>query len=146
MSTLPDFEGRFAVLGYGSLIWDLEILGPHVELPWFMGLGPALPMEFSRISPKRLLGLVVVLDPDHGSECPTHAIPSRKNNIHAVADDLCARERASDLKFIGAVCRRSGFSRSHSPRVAELVEAWCENVSGRPRAIVREAWLMSSTS
>ena len=55
-------KGRFAVIGWGSLIWDLEILEPHVRLPWAMGGGPRMPMEFSRISPKRLMGLVVVLD------------------------------------------------------------------------------------
>ena len=111
----------FVILGYGSLIWDLDDLAPHVELPWYMHAGPAMPMEFSRISPKRKMGLVVVLDAEHGEPCATHAVRSRKEDIHAVADDLKARERATDLKYIGAVCRRSGFERSHDPRIAELV-------------------------
>jgi hypothetical protein len=33
-------------------------------------------MEFSRISPKRAMGLVVCLDPAAGVPCPTHAIGS----------------------------------------------------------------------
>ena len=49
-----------AILGYGSLIWDLEILAPHVAGNWEMRAGPSLPMEFSRISKKRKLGLVVL--------------------------------------------------------------------------------------
>ena len=125
----PDFGGAYAVIGYGSLIWDLEILAPHVELPWHMGAGPALPMEFSRISPKRLLGLVVVLDPEHGSECLTHAVRSVRDNIETVAEDLRARERASDLAFIGAVCHRTGFASAHDARVIDLIGSWCETVN-----------------
>ena len=101
-------EGRFAVLGYGSLIWDLDDLAPHVELPWAMGGGPLLPMEFSRISPKRKMGLVVVLDPDNGVPCPTHAIASVKTDIHSVADDLMRRERAKSIEQIGAVVYEHG--------------------------------------
>ena len=116
----------YVVLGYGSLIWDLEILASQVQLPWLLNAGPELPMEFSRISAKRLMGLVVVIDAVHGSLCPTHAILSNRTDIHAVADDLCARERSSSLDYIGAVCRRSGFSRSYQAEVAAHINAWCE--------------------
>lgn len=122
---------KFAVLGYGSLIWDLEILTPHVELPWLMGEGPALPLEFSRVSPKRKMGLVVVLDADEGAPCVTHAIASRKNDIHAVAEDLRERERATHIDQIGAICLESGFERSHYPDVAGRVRDWCSTVGAR---------------
>lgn len=125
-------QGKFAVIGYGSLIWDLEVLEPHVSLPWHMGGGPRMPMEFSRISPKRLMGLVVVLDAEHGVACATHAVPSRRESIHAAAEDLRERERSPSIDFIGAVCLQSGFQRAHSPAIAEVVRAWCEEheVSG----------------
>lgn len=124
-------EGRYAVLGYGSLIWDLDDLAPHVELPWAMGGGPLLPMEFSRISPKRKMGLVVVLDPDNGVPCPTHAIASVKTDIHSVADDLMRRERAKSIEQIGAVCMNTGFVRTKMPSVGEAVKVWCETVGAR---------------
>ena len=116
----------YVILGYGSLIWDLDDLAPHVELPWFMHQGPALPMEFSRISPKRKMGLAVVLDPDHGDLCDTHAVRSTKQDIHVAADDLKRRERATDIRFIGAVCLRTGFARSHYPTITKRVASWCE--------------------
>jgi hypothetical protein len=116
----------YVILGYGSLIWDLDDLAPHVELPWHMHQGPALPMEFSRISPKRKMGLVVVLDPEHGELCDTHAVRSIKQDIHVAADDLKRRERATDISFIGAVCLRTGFARSHHSDILERVAGWCE--------------------
>lgn len=119
---------RFAIIGYGSLIWDLEVLAPHVVLPWLMGGGPALPMEFSRISAKRKMGLVVVLDAQHGEPCATHAVPSVRSDIHDVAEDLRVREQATDIRYIGAVCRATGFERSHDPAVADIVRRWCEDI------------------
>lgn len=120
-----DFRGRYAVLGYGSLIWDLDDLAPHVELPWEMSTGPALPMEFSRISPKRKLGLVAVLDATHGALCPTHAIVSVRSSITEVAEDLMRRERAKSPDQIGALCLRTGFRRAVADDVAARVESWC---------------------
>ncbi|QDL91997.1 hypothetical protein FDP22_09545 [Paroceanicella profunda] len=113
-----------AILAYGSLIWDLEVLAPQVRLPWAMGGGPMLPMEFSRISPKRLMGLVLCLDPVHGTECPTHAIVSRRDSLDAAIADLAMRERAP-AERIGAVCLRSGCRRTRLPEVAERVADWC---------------------
>jgi hypothetical protein len=124
-----DCSGRYMVLGFGSLIWDLEILTPHVKLPWHMSRGPALPMEFSRVSPKRLMGLAVVLDPENGSDCLTHAVASGRDDVHAVAEDLRRRERASDIKFIGAVCVRTDFVRAHHSRISETVRRWCGDVN-----------------
>ena len=114
---------RIAILGWGSLIWDIEILAPHVEGEWQMAAGPRLPMEFSRISPKRKMGLVVCLDPEVGVACPTHAIESARQNIHAVEQDLAARERAP-LSLIGA-WHQSGVSRGRMPEVVANVKDWC---------------------
>ena len=122
---LSGLRDVYVVLGYGSLIWDLEVLAPQVRLPWYMDAGPRLPMEFSRISPKRLMGLVVVIDADHGQPCPTHAIASRRDDIHAVAEDLRERERANNLDYIGAVCLRTGFERALQPHVATQIRDWC---------------------
>ncbi|WP_340108085.1 hypothetical protein [Pikeienuella sp. HZG-20] len=118
-------RGRIAVIGWGSLLWDLDDLAPKVKGPWLMRAGPALPFEFSRISPKRKLALALCLDPAHGALCPTNAILSLRSDIHEAAEDLRARERAADIGFIGAFCARTGFRRSRLPDVAALFSEWC---------------------
>jgi hypothetical protein len=120
--------GAVAVIGWGSLIWDLDDLTPHVRGPWAMGAGPALPLEFSRISPKRLRSLVVVIDPDCGVPCPTHAIASRRADVGAAALDLMRRERAPDVAMIGAACLTTGLRRGAHPAVAQIVADWCVEV------------------
>lgn len=115
---------NYAVLGWGSLIWDLDDLAPKVTLPWRMREGPRLPMEFTRISPKRKMGLAVCLDTDHGVDCPTHAIVSRRDTLDDVIDDLAARERAP-RELIGGVCRVSDSGQGRD-EIAMRVRTWCE--------------------
>ena len=85
---------RIAIIGWGSLIWDLEVLTPHVAGDWQMGVGPDLPMEFSRVSPKRKMGLAVCLDPVDGVPCRTNVIASARADLEQAIDDLAVRERA----------------------------------------------------
>ena len=98
---------RYAVIGWGSLIWDLDDLAPHVTGPWRMRAGPRLPMEFARVSPKRKMGLAVCLDETHGVPCRTHVIASLRRRLWRATIDLARRERASPRR-IGAVCLESG--------------------------------------
>lgn len=116
-------QRRYAVLGWGSLIWDLDNLAPHVRLPWAMSAGPRLPMEFSRISAKRRMGLVVCLDPDAGVPCPTHALASTRSNLAGAITDLALRERAPEIR-IGAVCLASGVEQGRA-EIAGTVRRWC---------------------
>lgn len=113
------------------MLWDLEILAPHVRLPWLIEGGPALPMEFSRVSAKRKLGLVVVLDPVNGVPCPTHAVASVRDSIAVAAEDLRARERAQSIAQIGAVCLETGLARSRHTQTASRVRTWCEQIGAR---------------
>ena len=112
-----------AIIGWGSLIWDLENLSPHVVGEWKMQSGPRLPMEFSRVSPKRKFGLVVCLDPDAGVPCQTHVIRSKREGIATAIEDLRARERAP-VERIGAF-HRSGFQHGRMPEVVNKVREWC---------------------
>ncbi len=84
---------RIAIVGYGSLIWDLENLSPFVKGDWQIGTGPAMPVEFSRISPKRKKALVLVIDNTLDHLCQTCVIESTRNNIELAIADLAARER-----------------------------------------------------
>lgn len=122
---------RIAILGWGSLIWDLESLAPHTTGDWLMEHGPRLPMEFSRISPKRKMGLVVCLDPLHGVGCVTHVMRSSKHDIDDVINDLAARERAP-LNLIGAA--HGNHSKGRMPEVCAVVTNWC-NTNGWDGAV-----------
>lgn len=113
-----------AILGWGSLIWDLENLTPHTKGGWMMEAGPQLPMEFSRISPKRKMGLVVCLDPEVGVGCQTNVISSAKPDITQTIEDLAARERAP-LDLIGAV-HADGLFKGRMSEVTEAVASWCD--------------------
>ena len=131
MSAADRLRGRVAILGWGSLIWDPADLAPKVEGPWLMGAGPRLPLEFSRISPKRKRSLVVVIDPDHGAECPTHAILSRRRSVTRAAVDLMKRERSTAIRHVGAVCATSGAGRGSHPETVARVRAWVRRVGAK---------------
>ncbi len=111
----------YAILGWGSLVWDLDDLAPKVRGGWAMGAGPVLPVEFSRVSAKRLGALTLALDPEAGAPCPTHAIASAAASAEAAARDLAARERAPRAR-IGAVCLARG---TRQGTQAGTVAAWC---------------------
>ena len=110
-------KGRIAVIGWGSLIWDLDNLAPLIEGTWLMGGGPVLPMEFSRVSPKRLQALAVCLDPQYGDPCQTNAIISIRDDIHDAAEDLRARERAKRIDQIGLIHPKSGALHTRIPEL-----------------------------
>jgi len=118
-------SGPIHILGYGSLIWDLDDLAPKVRGAWRMGAGPSLPLEFSRVSPKRKLSLVVVIDTEAGDPCPTHVIDSARATVAEAVVDLAARER-TEVGHIGWVDLAAGTAHSQRDGVAERVRAWCE--------------------
>jgi hypothetical protein len=91
---------RIAILGWGSLLWDKrpEFDDHHGE--WQTD-GPALPLEFTRVSTSRGGARTLVIDPVHGTMCPTaYAISKRRNPEDAIADLRC-RE--------GTIMRHMGF-------------------------------------
>ena len=125
-------RGTIAILGWGSLLWDLDDLAPKVDGAWALRAGPTLPMEFSRISPKRSMGLVVCLDPAAGVPCPTHAIRSRRAGVAEADADLAARERAPVERIGWATAEGEGFGRM--PDVVAVVAVWCR-AAGRAAAV-----------
>lgn len=129
-----NLRGRIAVIGWGSLIWDLDDLAPKVEGAWLMGGGPVLPMEFSRVSPKRLQALAVCLDPKYGDPCQTNAIISFRDDIHEAAEDLRARERAQRIDQIGHIHPASGALHTRIPALGPILAEWCE-VTGAAGAV-----------
>lgn len=113
-----------AIIGWGSLIWDLDDLAPKVAGPWRRCVGPVLPVEFSRVSPKRLGALALVIDPENGQARPTSVIASARPDIAAAHADLAARERTPPAS-IGWVEAAQDASQSRLPSVADAIAAWC---------------------
>jgi len=56
-----------AILGWGSLIYELGELESYVASDWKDG-GPKLPIEFSRVSSSRDGALTLVIDEKNGVE------------------------------------------------------------------------------
>ena len=113
---------QIAIIGWGSLLWDLEVLEPHVVPEWQRAAGPVLPLEFSRVSPKRLRALALIIDPVHGTECPTSLVHSRKDRLEDAVGDLAERERAP-LERIG-FASTSGAWQSTIPGIEDSVGTW----------------------
>ena len=114
---------RIAIVGYGSLIWDLDNLAPHVTGQWSLGTGPKMPVEFSRISPKRKMGLVLVVDQTLNHQCQTNIIESSRSNLQHTINDLAARERC-DAEMIGHLDMNGNGLHGFS-----YVEEWLERSS-----------------
>lgn len=92
------------------MIWDLENLAPFVAGDWHLGGGPAMPVEFSRVSPKRKKALVLVIDENLNHECKTCVIDSNRSDIEQAVIDLAARERCT-TDMIGYITTRGKFHR-----------------------------------
>ncbi len=115
--------GRIAVIGWGSLLWDLDDLTPKVSGDWKVAGGPRLPFEFVRVSDKRKKALVVVIDYEHGVECATSFIESARTQLHDAVDDLAARERTTK-EYIGH-CDLNGNGAAHiAPNASNTVQHW----------------------
>ena len=113
----------FVIIGFGSLIWDLDVLESHVTGGWHYYSGPNLPLEFSLISKKRQQALALVIDCEWGVECPTSVIISKRAHVSEVVFDLAKREQTL-AENIGFCQRDSELVRSRSKFVVGCVKNW----------------------
>lgn len=107
-----------AILGWGSLIWNLG--GLPITGEWMAG-GPVLPIEFSRRS--RDGRLTLVIDPEHGEPVTTLYAQSSRNNLSQVLADLRKRER-THLNNIGYVDIQTGQSQCRVPALLNGLREW----------------------
>mgnify|MGYP000166151950 FL=1 len=119
---------KIAVIGFGSLLWDLDDLAPKVSGEWKMYEGPILPLEFSLVSRKRHCALALVIDYGDGAPCPTCVIDSVRSKIGAAIVDLANRERMEPTN-IGFVDRNTGESRSHREETRNTFWNWIEDLN-----------------
>ena len=117
---------KIAVIGFGSLLWDLDDLAPKVSGEWKMYEGPILPLEFSLVSRKRHYALALVIDYGDGAPCPTCVIESVRSEIGAAIVDLANRERMEPTN-IGFVDRNTGASHSHREETRNTLWNWIED-------------------
>ena len=115
---------KIAIIGYGSLIWDLDDLEPKVDGHWRRGTGPEMPIEFARVSPKRKLGLVLVIHEDVPQASKTSYLMSQRDSLEQAVIDLAARER-TDAKHIG-YATRSGQQFSRTKTIPPNVTEWLD--------------------
>lgn len=111
-----------AVIGFGSLIWDIGTLRMHTHGPWREGEGPELPLEFSRISMKRNRALTVCVDLMDGTPCQTAIIASRRNSLREARVDLARREMTAEGN-VGTVDTETGEFQGRG-QVAHKVMQW----------------------
>lgn len=114
---------KTAVLGWGSLLWDLDDLTPYVTGEWHLAKGPLLPFEFVRVSPKRKQALVVVIDEMHGVECATSFIASTRNRLVDAVEDLARRERTT-AEQIGYTDLNGSLNQSRHGFAAGKIRNW----------------------
>ena len=110
---------RFAILGWGSLIWDPRDLPVTGE--WFAD-GPTLPIEFSRVSSDKRLTLVI--DEQNGTQVPTQYIQSPRNELSRVISDLQSREGMPSARHIGFVDRSAEKRSARINSIAKTIEDW----------------------
>jgi hypothetical protein len=105
-----------AILGWGSLIWDVDHPAFERQHADWQFDGPNLALEFSRVSQTRHLALTLVLDYQHGRECTVaYALSHRSSLVDAIADLRC--REGTTMRNVGV------FSLDGSPPVAREAKA-----------------------
>lgn len=117
-----DMSNRIAILGWGSLIYDLGELESHVGSDWKDG-GPQLQIEFSRVSSSRDGALTLVIDEENGVNIPTQYILSSRSNPEDAVCDLRDRE-GTVRRYIGILDFTDEIERCKSPEVAARIRDW----------------------
>jgi len=114
---------RIAVLAWGSLVWDRRDL---MLAGAFKPVGPALPLEFSRVSRDRRLTLVI--DEDRGTPCTTYAAPSVHLDLDQAIENLRLREGMPGAAGVGFVDThehtRGDAGWERHPRAVIAIESW----------------------
>ena len=125
-------DSGIAILGWGSLTYELEELKNHVSSEWKDG-GPQLPIEFSRVSSSRDKALTLVIDEENGVDTPTQYIMSSRPDPKKAAHDLRKRERTVPRQ-IGIFDPVDEVMKCKSSQAANRIREW--TVEKNLRAVV----------
>lgn len=113
---------KIAILGWGSLIWDIRPEFDEFHEEWLCD-GPELKLEFSRISESRKRALTLVIDEQCGEVCRVAYALSKRKRLNDAVCDLRCRE--------GTILERIGYASvgnagSGQPNVPDTVRAWAK--------------------
>jgi hypothetical protein len=118
-----DMTSTFCILGWGSLIWNPDIL--KVDGDWELD-GPTLPIEFSRISKNGRL--TQVIDEQHGAPVSVRYCKSGCATLAEAIENLRVREDAPTDRNMGFVDVRTGETSAaaakYQPRAVEAIRDW----------------------
>jgi len=117
----PHMTQRFAVLGWGSLLWDDAHPDFNAQIGAWQYDGPKVPVEFSRISQSRHGALTLVLDPEHGPAIEVAWTLSKRDELGSAIEDLQKREGTTRAK-IGYVHGRE--QQARLPNIANTIRTW----------------------
>lgn len=85
---MKEEKPKIAILGWGSLLWDLDgDFSKWVE-PWEFD-GPTIPIEFSRISGTREGALTLVIDQKKGVPTPVAWCLTKQLSLRRFGLNLC---------------------------------------------------------
>ncbi len=112
---------RIALLGWGSLLWDKDEEFDDRHGRWRSD-GPALKLEFSRISESRGGALTLVIDSENGAETQVRWSLSRRPGLGDAVEDLRKREK-SNLKWIG-IYSVAGNLRGRDEKALSVIGDW----------------------
>lgn len=118
VKTMP----KIALLGWGSLLWDKHADFDAHHGSW-LGDGPTLKIEFTRVSETRQGALTLVIDPEHGSDCTVSYAMSSRNDLDDAICDLRCRE-GTTLKNIGFCYADGSKSSSSNKETLDAVTKW----------------------
>jgi hypothetical protein len=113
---------RFAILGWGSLLWELRQPFDSHHGDWRAG-GPLLKIEFSRVSVSRDDALTLVIDPVDGVAVPTSFCISTRSTLGEAREDLRIREGRTKKEYIGFLDRNGEVQCRDAPTL-EAVKVW----------------------
>lgn len=114
---------QIAILGWGSLLWDLRPDFDQWHGAWQHD-GPVLKIEFCRISMTRAGALTLVLDSRHGTDIQVNYCLTARTSLSLAIDDLRNRE-GTTIANIGYM-RLSGEGKSRDSRTRGVVAAWAK--------------------
>jgi len=113
-----------AILGWGSLLWEPHAAFDDTHGQWLRS-GPALSLEFSRISRSRLDALTLVIDSKNGRKTiVSYCISNRKNLDDAICDLRC--REGTPLTNIGFIERSTGRRNCDDKELFAVLSAWLE--------------------
>lgn len=115
---------KIAILGWGSLLWDLRLEFDEHHEPWQFD-GPELPLEFSRVSSSRKGALTLVIDEANGATCRSaYALSKRRDPDDAIADLRC--REGTVMRRIGVYFRDG--SRAGKPTIPATIPPWADRL------------------